>query len=68
MTSGTICFGLLGLILYCGAEAPTVTREFCQVAKVINPARTDTALTKRQILAHNAKYRRLCPPKHEPGK
>jgi hypothetical protein len=68
MTAGTICFGLLGLIMYCSADAPTVTREFCQVAKIINPARADTALTKRQILAHNAKHRRLCSDKRGFGR
>jgi hypothetical protein len=68
MTGSTICFGLLGLIMYCSAEAPTVTREFCQVAKIINPARADTPGTKRQILANNEKYRRLCGDKRGFGK
>lgn len=53
-----LCFGIL--VMWCEPDKPTVTREFCKVSKIIRPSRNDTAQTKRQILAHNRKYRRLC--------
>jgi|GEM_PF-2443754 len=65
--TGSLCIGLL-VVFYCGAQPQTVTREYCQVARIISPARADTALTKRQVLTHNAKYRRLCGQRTTPGK
>jgi hypothetical protein len=68
MTGGTICFGLLGLIMYCSADAPTVSRDYCQITKILNPARTDSKRIKRQALESNTKYRRLCGDKRGYGK
>jgi len=49
-----VCFGVMF------PEQPTVTRNYCQVARIIRPSRKDTPKTKRAILRHNLTYRRVC--------
>lgn len=57
------CFGLLGLVMVCEPpKRPPAVDSFCVVAREIRPSRRDklTQGTKRQIVRHNLKVRRLC--------
>lgn len=60
-----VCVGLLGLVLWCEPPKPVAVDSFCRVARIIRPSRKDTDMTKRQILAHNMKVRRLCKRKEK---
>ncbi len=42
-------------------QQPPVHDTACSAFEVIRPSRADTADTKRQVLAHNTTYRKLCP-------
>lgn len=39
---------------------PTVVDSSCSAYQIIRPSRQDTPDTKRQVLAHNTIYRKLC--------
>ncbi|MGE4245500.1 MAG: hypothetical protein AB7E66_05820 [Parvibaculaceae bacterium] len=62
-----VCFGFL-VFFQCQGVPQAAADSFCVTATLINPAREDTAETKRQVRAHNAKFRRLCGSKREPSK
>lgn len=57
-----VCYGLLGLVMWCDVKQPPPVDTFCLVAREIRPSRRDvlTVGTKRQIVRHNLKVRRLC--------
>lgn len=58
----TTCFGLL-VIMWCQAPAPAPqvdAARFCQTAAPITYSASDTADTRRQIRAHNARGTVLC--------
>lgn len=41
-------------------EPQAVPDSSCTAYQVIRPSRSDTLETKRQVLAHNSVYRKLC--------
>ncbi len=43
------------------AETALPVEGACAAFGIINPAKSDTMGTKRQVLAHNDTYRELCP-------
>lgn len=43
-------------------SAPVVDSS-CSAYQIIRPSRSDTLDTKRQVLAHNSVYRKLCKEK-----
>jgi hypothetical protein len=62
---------MLKLMMLCGAtiaisgcvssqKAAPVAGADCGAYQIIRPSRQDTLDTKRQVLAHNSVYRKLC--------
>ena len=43
-----------------GLSGPVIPDSSCVAFHVIHPAQLDTIGTKRQVLAHNQIYRRIC--------
>lgn len=54
---------LTSVISGCAHQPKPVHDTACVAFEIIHPSRLDTADTKRQVLAHNSTYRRLCPVK-----
>jgi hypothetical protein len=46
----------------CTHRQAQVQDTACVAFEIIRPSRADTADTKRQVLAHNTTYRRVCKP------
>lgn len=53
------CVGFIFWMQCTGAHAPVID-SFCTTTSIIHPSKQDTAETKRQILAHNRKWKSLC--------
>jgi len=59
LLSATI-FVLSGCVQKARLIGPAIPDSSCAAYGIIHPAQNDTMDTKRQILAHNNVYRRLC--------
>ncbi|TAK50222.1 MAG: hypothetical protein EPO23_03180 [Xanthobacteraceae bacterium] len=53
------CVGLF--VMWCGASQPApIPDTYCQIAKPIYWAASDTRATKEQVDTHNRVWKRLC--------
>jgi len=57
-----LCAATIG-ISGCVHTQPAPVDSSCSAYQIIRPSRLDTLDTKRQVLAHNSVYRKLCEEK-----
>lgn len=60
-SSFTCAIGFFALTCTAPDIAPPPAARFCKVASIIRMSRQDTAETQRQVRAHNAAWRAICP-------